>query len=151
MKLGKRAIIVITSGVLLIGGVAACKHKMHSASAEERGEWVVEKVSEELELNDNQRVKLVAVKDEFLDVRKSMRSDRQQTRTEVQAMLKQPTLDREKVNAMISQKIATINTRSPAIVDAIGNFYDNLDDSQRAELSEFIEEKMERHAKHHSH
>ena len=151
MKLSKRAIIVITSGVLLIGGVAACKHKMHSASPEERGEWVVEKVSKELELNDNQRVKLVAVKDELLDVRKTMRGDRQQARTEVLAMLKQPTLDREKMNAMISQKMATINTRSPAIVDAIGNFYDSLDDSQRAELSEFIEDKMERHAKHHSH
>jgi len=151
MKLGKRAIIVITSGVLLIGGVAACKHKMHSASAEERGEWVVEKVSEELELNDNQRVKLVAVKDEFLDMRKTIRSDRTQTRAEVLDMLKQPTLDREKMNAIVSQKIATINARSPAIVDAIGNFFDSLDDSQRAELSEFIEDKMERHAKHHSH
>jgi Spy/CpxP family protein refolding chaperone len=151
MKLGKRAIIIITSGVLLIGGVAACKHKMHSASAEERGEWVVEKVSEELELNDNQRVKLVAVKDEFLDMRKTIRSDRTQTRAEVLDMLKQPTLDREKMNAIVSQKIATINARSPAIVDAIGNFFDSLDDSQRAELSEFIEDKMERHAKHHSH
>ena len=151
MKLGKRAIIVITSGVLLIGGVAACKHKMHSASAEERGEWVVEKVSEKLELNDNQRVKLVAVKDEFLDMRKTIRSDRTQTRAEVLDMLKQPTLDREKMNAIVSQKIATINARSPAIVDAIGNFFDSLDDSQRAELSEFIEDKMERHAKHHSH
>lgn len=151
MKLGKRAIIVITSGVLLIGGVAACKHKMHSASAEERGEWVVEKVSEELELNDNQRVKLVAVKDEFLDMRKTIRSDRTQRRAEVLDMLKQPTLDREKMNAIVSQKIATINARSPAIVDAIGNFFDSLDDSQRAELSEFIEDKMERHAKHHSH
>jgi Spy/CpxP family protein refolding chaperone len=151
MKLGKRAIIIITSGVLLIGGVAACKHKMHSASAEERGEWVVEKVSEKLELNDNQRVKLVAVKDEFLDMRKTIRSDRTQTRAEVLDMLKQPTLDREKMNAIVSQKIATINARSPAIVDAIGNFFDSLDDSQRAELSEFIEDKMERHAKHHSH
>ena len=57
MKLSKRAIIVITSGVLLIGGVAACKHKMHSASPEERGEWMVEKVSKELELNDNQQLR----------------------------------------------------------------------------------------------
>ena len=80
-----------------------------------------------------------------------MLGDRQQARTEVLAMLKQPTLDREKVNAMINQKMATINTRSPAIVDAIGNFYDSLDDAQRAELSEFIEDKMDRHAKHHSH
>jgi Spy/CpxP family protein refolding chaperone len=151
MKLGKRAIIIITSGVLLIGGVAACKHKMHSASAEERGEWVVDKVSKELELNDSQRIKLVEVKDQFIAVRKSMRSDREEARKEVLAMLKQPTMDREKVNAMVNQKIAIVSEKSPSIIDAIGNFYDSLDDSQRAELSEFIEEKMERHVKHHSH
>ena len=151
MKLRKRTIVIITAGTLLIGGVAACKHKMHSASAEERGEWVVDKVSKELELNDSQRIKLVEVKDQFIAVRKSMRSDREEVRKEVLAMLKQPTMDREKVNAMVNQKIAMVSEKSPSIIDAIGNFYDSLDDSQRAELSEFIEEKMERHAKHHSH
>ena len=151
MKLGKRTIIIITSGVLLVGGVAACKHKMHSASPEERGEWVVDKVSKELELNDSQRIKLVEVKDKLIAVRKSMRSDREDTRKEVMAMLKQPTMDREKVKAMVDQKIAMVSEKSPSIIDAIGNFYDSLDDSQRAELSEFIEKKMERHAKRHSH
>lgn len=151
MKLRKRTIVIITAGTLLIGGVAACKHKMHSASAEERGEWVVDKVSKELELNDSQRIKLVEVKDQFIAVRKSMRSDREEARKEVLAMLKQPTMDREKVNAMVNQKIAIVSEKSPSIIDAIGNFYDSLDDSQRAELSEFIEEKMERHAKYHSH
>ena len=151
MKLRKRTIVIITAGTLLIGGVAACKHKMHSASAEERGEWVVDKVSKELELNDSQRIKLVEVKDQFIAVRKSMRSDREEARKEVLAMLKQPTMDREKVNTMVNQKIAIVSEKSPSIIDAIGNFYDSLDDSQRAELSEFIEEKMERHAKHHSH
>ena len=149
MKLRKRTIVIITAGTLLIGGVAACK--MHSASAEERGEWVVEKVSKELELNDSQRIKLVEVKDQFIAVRKSMRSDREEARKEVLAMLKQPTMDREKVNALVNQKIAIVSEKSPSIIDAIGNFYDSLDDSQRAELSEFIEEKMERHARHHSH
>jgi len=151
MKFGKRTIILITSGVLLIGGVAACNRGMHHGTAEERGEWVVEKASKKLELNADQKSKLIVVKNEFLDVRKTMRSDRQQTRAEVLAMLKQPTLDREKMNVIVNQKITTISTRSPAIIDAIGNFYDSLDDSQRAELSEFIEDKMDRHAKSHWH
>ncbi|MEA1888253.1 MAG: Spy/CpxP family protein refolding chaperone [Pseudomonadota bacterium] len=149
MKLGKRTIIVITGGALLIGGVVACNRGMHCGSPEERGEWMVKKVSKELELNETQRVKLVEVKDEFLDVRKTMRSDRQQTRADVLAMLKQPTLDREKVNTIVGQHIATINTRSPAIIDAIGNFYDSLDDSQRAELREFIEHKMDHRGRRH--
>lgn len=151
MKLRKRTIILITSGVLLIGGVVAGSRIMHYSSAEERGEWMVEKVSKELELNTTQKAKLVEVKSEFLDVRKTMRNEHEQTRADVLAMLNQPTLDREKANTIVNQKIATINAHSLEIVDAIGDFYDSLDDSQRAELSEFIENKMDHHAKRHSH
>ena len=94
-----------TVGTLLVGGVAACTHRIHSATPEERGAWVVEKVSKKLELNAAQKSKLVELKNEVLAVRKSMRSDREQNRAEMLAMLKQPTLDRQKVNSMVQQKI----------------------------------------------
>ena len=148
MKISKRTIIVITAGTLLIGGVTACKHKMHSATAEERGEWVVEKVSKKLELNETQKIKLVNLKDELLAVRKTMRSDRDEKRAEVLAMMKQPTLDREKVNSMVQQKINVASTQAPVVIDAMADFYDSLDDAQRAELVEHIEDKME-HFDHH--
>ena len=60
-------------------------------------------------------------------------------------MLQQPTLDRNKANEIVSYHVDTINTRAPAIIDAIGNFYDSLDNEQRAELRELIEHKMEHH------
>ena len=60
-------------------------------------------------------------------------------------MLKQPTLDRNKANTIVNQHIEIIHSRSPAIIDAIGNLYDSLDDAQRAELNEFIEDKMDHH------
>jgi predicted phosphoribosyltransferase len=88
---------------------------------------------------------LSEVKNEFLDMRKTMQTNREQTKTDIQAMLKQPTLDRNKVNSIVSQHIETIHSRSPVIIDAIGNFYDSLDDTQRAELREFIDDKMEHH------
>ena len=148
MKISKRTIIVITAGTLLIGGVAACKHKMHSATPEERGEWVVEKVSKKLELNETQKIKLVNLKDELLAVRKTMRSDRDEKRAEVLAMLQQPTLDREKANTMVQQKINVASTQAPVVIDAMADFYDSLDDAQRAELVEHIEDKMA-HFDHH--
>ena len=148
MKISKRTIIVITAGTLLIGGVAACKHKMHSATPEERGEWVVEKVSKKLELNETQKIKLVNLKDELLAVRKTMRSDRDEKRAEVLAMMKQPTLDRVKVNTMVQQKINVASTQAPVVIDAMADFYDSLDDAQSAELVEHIEDKME-HFDHH--
>ena len=149
MKLTRRNIVFMTGGVLLTVGVVACNHGMHFGSAEERGEWMVQKVTNELELNQTQQARLAKVKNEFLDMRKSMRSDREQTRTDVLAMLKQPTLDRGKANEIVGQYIEKINSRSPVIIDAIGNFYDSLDDAQRAELTAFFEHKMEHHHRWH--
>ena len=149
MKLGKRSIILIAGGALITVGVVACNHGMHFGTAEERGEWVVQKVSKELELNPVQQANLEAVKDGFLDMRSTMRSDREQTRGEVLAMLQQPTLDRDRANAIVAQYLEKASTQSPLIIEAIGDFYDSLDDNQRAELTGFIEHKMEHHRRWH--
>ena len=141
MKLTKRTIIYMTGIALLTTSIVACNR----GTPEERGERIVQKVTEELELTATQQTSLTEVKNEFLEMRKTMRSNREQTQTDIQAMLKQPTLDRNKANSIVNQHIETIHSRSPAIIDAIGNFYDSLDDSQRAELREFIEDKMEHH------
>ena len=141
MKLTKRTIIYMTGIALLTTSIVAC----HRGTPEERGERMVQKVAEELELTETQQARLSEVKDEFLDTRKTMRSNREQTKTDIQAMLKQATLDRSKANSIVNQHIETIHSRSPVIIDAIGNFYDSLDDAQRAELTEFIEDKMNSH------
>ena len=141
MKLTKRTIIYLTGAALLTTSLVACNR----GTPEERGERIVQKITEELELTETQQTRLSDVKNEFLDMRKTMRSNREQTQTDIQVMLKQPTLDRNKANSIVNQHIETIHSRSPAIIDAIGNFYDSLDDAQRAELREFIEDKMEHH------
>ena len=143
MTLSKRILIYVIGGTLLTATVVACNHGMHFGTAEERGEWMLQKVSKELELNAIQQDKLVKLKDEFLSLRTELRDDRVQLRTDVLAMLQQPTLDRDKANAIVNGQLATINARSPAIVDAVANFYDSLDDMQRSELRELIQHKIE--------
>ncbi|HBE93256.1 MAG TPA: hypothetical protein DDW55_12325 [Gammaproteobacteria bacterium] len=145
MKIAKRTIIYMAAGALLVSGVVACNHGMHFGSPEERGEWMVQKITKELNLNETQESRLVDVKDVFLDARKTMRGNRVQHSADVIAMLNQPTFDRDMANAIVSQYIETVNSRAPVIIDAIGNFYDSLDDAQRAELREFVEHKMEHH------
>ena len=145
MKLTKRTIIYMTGGALLVSGIVACNHGMHFGSPEERGEWMIQKVTEELNLNETQESMLVDVNDVFLDARKTMRGNRVQHSADVIAMFNQTTFDRDKANEIVVQHIETVNSRAPIIIDAIGNFYDSLDDAQHAELREFIEHKMEHH------
>ena len=145
MKLTKRTVIYMAGGALLAVGIVACNHGMHFASPEERGEWMIQKVTKELNLNETQASRLVDVKDVLLEARKTMRYNREQHSAGVIAMLNQPTFDRDKANAIVNQHIEMVDTRAPTIIDAIGNFYDSLDDAQRAELREFVEHKMEHH------
>jgi Spy/CpxP family protein refolding chaperone len=145
MKLTKRTIIFIIGGAILATGVAACNYGMRFSGPEERSEWMMHKITKELELNETQQARLENVKDELLKARKTMHENREQHSSDIIAMLKQPTFDRDKANTIVSQHIETVNTQAPVIIDAIGDFYDSLDDAQRARLREFIEHKMDHH------
>ena len=139
MKLTKRTFIYMTGIVLLTTSIVACNR----GTPEERGERMIQKITEELALTEMQQTNLSEVKDRFLEMRKTMQSNREQTKTDIQLMLKKPTLDRDMVNTIVNQHIETVHSGSPAIINAIGDFYDSLDDMQRAEIREFVEDKME--------
>jgi len=145
MKITKRTMTYLAGGVLLASAATGCHRGMHCGTAEERGEWVVQKVSSELELDDTQQARLAEVKDQFLDARRLMKVNREQHRAEVLTMLSQPTFDRDKANAMVGQQIETVNTRAPVVIDAIGNFWESLDADQQTQLREFVEDKIERY------
>jgi len=141
MKLTKRTFFYMTGIALLTTGIVACNH----GTPEERGERMIQKITEELALTETQQANLSEVKDAFIDMRKTMQNNREQTKTDVQEMLKQPVLDRNKANSIVNQHVETIHSGSPAIINAIGDFYDSLDDSQRAKIREFANDKMDHH------
>ena len=66
MKLTKRTIIYMTGIALLTTSIVACNR----GTPEERGERIVQKVTEELELTEAQQTRLSEVKNEFLNMRK---------------------------------------------------------------------------------
>ncbi len=139
MKLTKRTIIYITGIALLTTSIVACNR----GTPEERGERMVQKITEELALTETQKSNLSEVKDAFLEMRKTMQSNREQTKTDIQHMLQQPILDRDMANSIVNQHIETIHSGSPVIINAIADFYDSLDDTQRTEIREFVDNKMD--------
>lgn len=145
--ISKRLVILVASGAVIVGTLAACGHHRYH-DPEKRGEWLVEKVTDELELNETQQAKLETVRQEILTVRKDFREDRQNTREEILVMLDQAQLDRQKVLSMVEQKTVSINQHAPQIVNALGEFYDSLSDEQRKELREHVADMGERHHHH---
>jgi periplasmic protein CpxP/Spy len=145
--ISKRIVILVATGVVITGTLAACGHHRYH-DPEKRGEWFVEKVTDELQLNESQQTKLENVRQEILTVRKEMHADRQSTHDEILAMLDQPQLDRQKVLSMVEQKTGSINQYVPQVVNALGEFYDSLSAEQRKELREHVA-KMDERQHHH--
>lgn len=139
-------IVIITSGaVLLAGSIAACSH--HHRTPEQRAEWMTEKVSKELKLDDAQQAKFKALSEDMLAVRKQMRSEFGSDRDQVLDLLDQPKLDQARILGMVKEHTRTINEQAPKIVAAMGDFYDSLSPEQQAEVREFVKE----HHGHHRH
>lgn len=145
--LTRRILIIVTSGVVIAGTLAACGHHRYH-DPEKRGEWIVEKVTDELDLDEAQKTRLELVRQEIFKVRNEMHADRQSARAEILAMLEQPQLDRQKVVAMIEQKTVSVSQHAPRVVNALGEFYDSLSEEQRMEIRKHIAEMGEHHHHH---
>jgi Spy/CpxP family protein refolding chaperone len=142
MKRMTKFIVFGTGAVLLAGSIAACSHHR---TPEKRAEWMTEKVSKELKLDDAQQARLKTLSDEMLSVRKQMRQEFGNDRNEVLSLLDQSKLDQAKLLGMVKEHTRTINEQAPKVVAALGDFYDSLSPEQQAEVRKFIQEHREHH------
>jgi len=149
MKLSAKRIVILIVGAATVSTIVACGHRF--SSPEERAEYMVDKVSKELALNDAQNVKLNALKDQILAARQDMVSKRKETKQAVNELLEQPALDRDRVLNMVSERTQAVNEKAPQVVSALGDFYDSLTAEQQAKLREEIKERMEHHGKYWHH
>lgn len=145
MKKRTKGVIAIIGGLAITATVMACGH--HHRAPEERANYMVEKVSEELSLNETQVAQLEKLKMEFLGLRQEFRSKREQTHATIEELLAQPTLDQQRVLQLVRNHTDSINEKAPAVVSSVAAFYDSLSAEQQAE----IREKMAEHREHKRH
>jgi protein CpxP len=136
-------LIVIGSGVVLLAGSIAACGRPHTP--EQRAEWMTEKVTKELKLDDAQQAKLKTLSDLMLSARKQMRQEFGDDRDQVLSLLDQPKLDQARILGMVREHTQAINKEAPKVVAALGNFYDSLTPEQQAEVRKFVKEHHEHH------
>lgn len=104
---------------------------------ENKAEFIIERISSKLELNDVQKQNLIALKDTLKAQRDNHKQDNQ--REELKTLLSAPVLDETKVLAMVEAKASKIQQVAPSIVSAIANFTNSLSDEQRSEMISFAD------------
>ena len=145
MKRNIKWITYIITGSLLATVLAACGHRHHSP--EERANWVVDKVTSQLELDETQVGKLNTLKDVALSVQKDFQKRRESGRDTIRAIIAKPTLDRDLAINLVNEQTATVNAQAPQVIAALGDFYDSLKPEQQTKLREFVNERM-KHGEH---
>jgi protein CpxP len=128
----KRSLFGVFGATVLLGGMAACannrfEHGPMSTErmAQMRGK-VIERVSGKLDLTPAQQQKLGVLADTLQAQRLAMMGSTPEPRTAMQALIAGDKFDRSGAQALLSEKTQAVNTGSPAVIAALGDFYDSL-------------------------
>ncbi len=141
----KRTLIGLFGAGILFGGLAACSHRYHghgwqamsdedAAKAKAR---MVERIGNKLDLDDAQKAKLGAVADQWRAQRQALRGATD-PRSEIRSLVAGPTFDRAKAKAFVDGKAQAIEAGAPALIAAVGDFYDSLKPEQQQKVREFM-------------
>ena len=145
----KRTLIGVFGASVLFGGLAACsshRHHQHGygwqgMSEEDAAKMrarMIERVSSRLDLDEAQKAKLGVVADQLRAGRKALHGDTD-PRADVQSLVAGNTFDRAKAKALIDAKTSTIQSKSPELIAAFGDFYDSLKPEQQQKVREFMQ------------
>ena len=142
----KRTLYGVFGATLLAGGLSACGHRMEGRHGmhmgqQESAEWrgkAIDRVSSRLELNADQKKRLVTLADKLHEQRQALVGKTTDPRAEFQALVAGEKFDRERAQSLIAEKTAAVNNKSPELLAAAADFYDNLTPIQQEKVREFM-------------
>ena len=132
------AIIVVVTGAMVLTGCH--RHR----SPEERIAHKFDHVASHLDLNEEQTVKLDAVKNEILRARNEVRNEHQGLFDEAIVQVQGNQLDQTKVLQLIDQHHNLMNQVAPQVVAKVAEFHATLTPEQKTKAVEQLERIRER-------
>jgi len=148
MKRITKISIIAAGALVVVSSFTACSH---FRSPENRAQWMVERVTDKLELTESQQVKLKALKDEMMSSRKNMKQKFGESKSQFRVLFDASTLDQKRAVSLVSSHTQFVNEQAPVLVAAFANFYDSLDLEQQTEIREFVGEHDDHHRRWGSH
>ena len=136
----KRSLIGLTAATIVLTGLTACGSRGDHARSwseeritEMRGK-AIEKISDKLELNTDQKAKLGMLADEMIASRKAFMGNSADPRADMKALVAGEKFDRSKAQAMLEQKTQVVQGNGPKMLSAFGDFYDSLTPAQQQQV-----------------
>lgn len=141
----KRVLIALTTVTVVLGGLLACGFRGHgewneARMTEMRGK-MVERISDKLELDAPQKLKLEALAAEMETQHKALRGGSANPRDDVRALIAGNQFDRSKAQALLDQKTAAVQQQAPQVLTAMADFYDSLTPAQQQKVREYLDKR----------
>lgn len=142
----RRTLIGVFGASVLFGGLAACSHRGHHGygwqgiSDEDAAKMkarMVDKVGSRLDLDEAQKAKLGALADQLRAQRQALVAG-SDPRADIQSLVAGNTFDRAKARAFVDAKTGAIQSKSPELIAALGDFYDSLKPEQQQKVRDFM-------------
>jgi len=135
--MAKKGLNILLVG-MLISGVAlfsGCRRNSHGHKAE----FIVDYISETLDLNDSQQAQLDEIKDELLAKAQGMHADKASMHAELVVQLRSDEIDQELVKAKIAEHRAKMDEIVDLVVVRLAEFHKTLTPEQKEKLIAKIE------------
>jgi len=137
------------AAVILVAGAALAFVGCHARSPEGRADWFVEKMTRELELDESQAARLDDIKGGVLEKVRQARADRGIIRETVMAELEKDTIDQERLNRLVDERIARAREIAAFAIAELADFHAELTPVQREKLVAEVRTWPERHGRWH--
>ncbi|EMY79347.1 putative lipoprotein [Leptospira weilii serovar Ranarum str. ICFT] len=136
------------SGLVLLAVALFAGGCRYHKSPEKRAEFIVKKITSELDLNDSQKKELYRIKDEILSKRKELKLQGPRIPTDALAEFRQPSLDEKKINKAFELEMNKMTEMRTFMTKKAIEFHAILNPEQRNKLVDLITEFQQKHRHH---
>ena len=133
----KKVLYILLIG-MLISGVAlfsGCRRHSHGHKAE----FMVDYISEALDLNESQQAQLDQIKDELMAKAKGMHADKESLHEELVTQLRSEEIDQVRVKAVVAEHREKMDEIIDLVVVRLAEFHKTLTAEQKEKLIAKIE------------
>ena len=128
----KKGLYLSVIAVLVLGlaGLAGCRRH----SPEHKAEFIMDYVSESLDLNANQQAHLEQIKDELMEKGRQMHADKAAMHEEFVAQLRSDEIDQTLIKSMVAKRRAQMDELIDLGIVRLAEFHKTLTPEQREKL-----------------
>lgn len=146
MRMHKTFRVVVGTLVLAGALVGAGCHRHHTPA--ERADWMTNKIAKHLDLDDQQKAKLIAVRDEMVAARAESKQEHKAIMEDVITQVQGDRLDQAKLIQLMDRHQVDQKRVMQRVLPKVAEWHATLRPEQKAEAVEHLRRWMERYGEH---